>query len=98
MKQRLPVRFTGFSLKWYQELFQDRDMLQALKQPDSCGIQLCGISSDRNIGGCRNFQDSLENKRNAGIYFHPPLMIPEIILGMVLMAFFYTCCTCHLEC
>ena len=28
---RLPVRFTGFSLKWYQELFQDRDLIQALK-------------------------------------------------------------------
>ena len=28
---RLPVHFTGFSLKWYQELFQDRDLIQALK-------------------------------------------------------------------
>ena len=27
---RLPVRFTGFSMKWYQELFHDRAMLELL--------------------------------------------------------------------
>ena len=30
-ESKLPVKFTGFSLKWYQELFQDRDLIQALK-------------------------------------------------------------------
>ena len=26
-ESKLPVSFTGFSLKWYQQLFADRDML-----------------------------------------------------------------------
>ena len=29
-ESRLPVRFTGFSLKWYQELLNDRAMIEAL--------------------------------------------------------------------
>ena len=29
-ESKLPVKFTGFSLKWYQELFHDRAMLEAL--------------------------------------------------------------------
>ena len=30
-ESKLPVRFSGFSLTWYQELFQDEDMLEACK-------------------------------------------------------------------
>lgn len=29
-ESKLPVRFTGFSLKWYQELIHDDAMLEAL--------------------------------------------------------------------
>ena len=29
-ESKLPVRFTGFSLKWYQELFSDSAMIEAL--------------------------------------------------------------------
>ena len=59
------------------------------KQFDPGGVQLWGICSDRNTGGCRTFQDPLENKRVMEYISILPLMIPEIILGMVLMAFFY---------
>ena len=40
------------------------------KQSDPGGVQLWGICSDRNTGGCRTFQDPLENKRGDGVYFH----------------------------
>ena len=40
------------------------------KQFDPGGVQLWGICSDRNTGGCRTFQDPLENKRGDGVYFH----------------------------
>ena len=29
-ESKFPVRFTGFSLKWYQELFSDSAMIEAL--------------------------------------------------------------------
>ena len=37
---RLPVRFTGFSLKWYQELFHDRDPVSYthLTLPTICSV------------------------------------------------------------
>ena len=42
---RLPVRFTGFSLKWYQELFQDRDLIQALKNSLILGGVSCLVAA-----------------------------------------------------
>ena len=69
-ESKLPVKFTGFSLKWYQELFYDRAMLEAL---GAVGLSRIHWKSK----GALEYISIL------------PLMIPEIILGMVLMAFFY---------
>ena len=87
---RLPVRFTGFSLKWYQELFQDRDLLQALKNSLILAVSSCGVSAV--IGTLGAVGLSRIHWKTKGVMEYIsilPLMIPEIILGMVLMAFFY---------
>ena len=73
-ESKLPVKFTGFSLKWYQELFHDRAMLEAL-------VNTLGA-----VGLSRIHWKSKGALEYISIL---PLMIPEIILGMVLMAFFY---------
>ena len=88
---KLPVRFTGFSLKWYQELMGDSAMLQALVNSLILGAgQLFCICSDRYIWGCGAVQRlHLKSKGILEYISILPLMIPEIILGMVLMAFFY---------
>ena len=57
-ESKLPVKFTGFSLKWYQELFYDRAMLEALVNSLILGVLSWVI------------KDSLEVKRGAGIPFH----------------------------
>ena len=44
-ESKLPVKFTGFSLKWYQELFQDRDLIQALKNSLILAVSSCGVSA-----------------------------------------------------
>ena len=88
---RLPVRFTGFSMKWYQELFQDRDMLQALKNSLILAVSSCAVSAV--IGTLGAVGLSRIHWKTKGMLEYIsilPLMIPEIILGMVLMAFFYT--------
>ena len=59
------------------------------KQPDPGRGKLCSFCCHRNAGGGRSVTDSLENKRRIEYISILPLMIPEIILGMVLMAFFY---------
>ena len=87
---RLPVRFTGFSMKWYQELFQDRDMLQALKNSLILAVSSCAVSAV--IGTLGAVGLSRIHWKTKGMLEYIsilPLMIPEIILGMVLMAFFY---------
>ena len=87
---RLPVRFTGFSLKWYQELFQDRDLIQALKNSLILAVSSCGVSAV--IGTLGTVGLSRIHWKTKGVMEYIsilPLMIPEIILGMVLMAFFY---------
>lgn len=87
---RLPVHFTGFSLKWYQELFQDRDLIQALKNSLILAVSSCGVSAV--IGTLGAVGLSRIHWKTKGVMEYIsilPLMIPEIILGMVLMAFFY---------
>ena len=87
---RLSVRFTGFSMKWYQELFQDRDMLQALKNSLILAVSSCAVSAV--IGTLGAVGISRIHWKTKGMLEYIsilPLMIPEIILGMVLMAFFY---------
>ena len=70
-ESKLPVKFTGFSLKWYQELFHDRAMLEALVNSLILGgIKLSGKRSDRYSGCSWVIKDSLEVKRGTGIHFH----------------------------
>lgn len=87
---KLPVRFTGFSLKWYQELMGDSAMLQALVNSLILGVASCFVSAVIGTFGAVGL--SRLHLRSKGILEYIsilPLMIPEIILGMVLMAFFY---------
>jgi spermidine/putrescine transport system permease protein len=79
----------GFSLTWYRELFRDRDMGEALRN----SLVLAGLScfSAVLIGttGAIGMQ-KWKNRVNEVISYLSlmPLMIPEIILGMVYLAAF----------
>ena len=89
-ESKLPVRFTGFSLKWYQELFSDSAMIEALGNSLFLGVVSCFVSAV--IGTLGAVGLSRIHWKTKGILEYIsilPLMIPEIILGMVLMAFFY---------
>lgn len=89
-ESKLPVSFTGFSLKWYQQLFADRDMLEALKNSLVLGVLSCGLSAVIGTLGAVGLSGIHWKTKGALEYISIlPLMIPEIILGMVLMAFFY---------
>ena len=89
-ESKFPVRFTGFSLKWYQELFSDSAMIEALGNSLFLGVVSCFVSAV--IGTLGAIGLSRIHWKTKGILEYIsilPLMIPEIILGMVLMAFFY---------
>lgn len=81
--------WSGFSLKWYEELFRDRDIKEALM--NSLILAFCSCLMAVLIGttGALGMRDH-ENKANDVIAYLSllPLMTPEIILGMVYMAAF----------
>ncbi|MDO5135295.1 MAG: ABC transporter permease [Eubacteriales bacterium] len=89
-ESKLPVKFTGFSLRWYQELLGDGAMLEALVNSLILGLSSCLISAV--IGTLGAIGLSRIHWKTKGLLEQIsilPLMIPEIILGMVLMAFFH---------
>ena len=79
----------GFSLKWYQELFRDRDMFKALGNTLILGVASSFAAGA--IGTLGAYGMSKVNFRSKGAVEYLstlPIMVPEIILGMVFMAFF----------
>lgn len=79
----------GFSLKWYGELFRDRSILQALI--NSLVLATLSSLSAAVIGtlGAVGMQRSRVPAKGIVEYLSTtPIMIPEIILGMVFLAFF----------
>ena len=88
-ESRLSASFTGFSLKWYEILAQDRDLKEALMNSIVLGVLSCGISAV--IGTLGAVGMSRVNYRSKGMMEYLstiPIMIPEIILGMVFLVFF----------
>lgn len=88
-ESRLSASFTGFSLKWYEILAQDRDLKEALMNSVVLGVLSCGISAV--IGTLGAVGMARVNYRSKGMMEYLstiPIMIPEIILGMVFLVFF----------
>lgn len=88
-ESKLSSVWGGFSLKWYRTLFADKAMFQALGNSLILGLSasfaagvvgtLGAVGFDRVRPRCRRVIEYLTSL---------PLMTPEIILGMVFMAFF----------
>lgn len=79
----------GFSLKWYEELFRDRDLLEALVNSLVLGVFSCVTAAViGTLGAVGMAKSHLKTKGIVEYVARLPIMIPEIILGMVFMAFF----------
>lgn len=79
----------GFSLKWYEELFADEALFAALGNTLILGVlsSLCaGVIGT--LGAYGMSRSRLRSKNVVEYVSTLPIMIPEIILGMVFMAFF----------
>lgn len=82
-ESKLPVRLTGFSLQWYQKLFADRDMQEALVNSLILGAASCAVSAVIGTMGAVGLSRIHWKTKGALEYISIlPLMIPEIILGM----------------
>lgn len=89
-ESKLPVKFSGFSLQWYEKLFQNSAMLEALGNSLILGVASCLLSAVIGTLGAVGLARIHWKSKGVLEYISIlPLMIPEIILGMVLMAFFH---------
>lgn len=90
----------GFSLKWYAELFQDRDLGEALINSLILAVLSCFFSVIIGTTGALGMNAS-RMQETVGMYKKKsrlsdtvayismlPIMIPEIILGMVFLSVF----------
>jgi spermidine/putrescine transport system permease protein len=88
-ESRLTSIWGGFSLKWYGELFRDRSMFLALRNSLVLALLSSGasalIGSLAAAGAARAMPPGGKVMEYLSIL---PIMIPEIILGMVFLAFF----------
>lgn len=88
-ESKLSSIWGGFSLTWYEALFRDGDMGEALKNSIVLAVLSCLSAIVIGTTGAIGMQ-KWKNKVNdlvANISLMP-LMIPEIILGMVFLAAF----------
>lgn len=88
-ESKLSTVWSGFSLKWYQELFRDREIREALMN----SLILAGLSCFFAVVIGTTAALGMQRKKSpwndviASVSMLP-IMIPEIILGMVFLSVF----------
>lgn len=88
-KSKLSSMWEGFSLDWYRMLLRDGDIKKALLNSIILAFSACvlaliiGVSAALAMRGEKLFFDDFISN-----FASLPIMIPEIILGMVFMAIF----------
>lgn len=88
-ESKLSSVWGGFSLKWYRTLFSDKAMFQALGNSLILGLSASFAAGVVGTLGAVGFDRVRPRSRRVIEYLTSlPLMTPEIILGMVFMAFF----------
>lgn len=88
-ESRLSASFSGFSLTWYKALAADRGLREALVNSIVLGAVSCAVSAViGTLGAIGMSRADYKSKGMVEYLSTLPIMIPEIILGMVFLAFF----------
>ena len=86
---KLSSVWEGFSLKWYVELFQDRDIKEALINSLVLAVLSCLLAVFIGTAGALGMRKHKRKANDVISYLSMlPIMIPEIILGMVFLSVF----------
>ncbi len=85
----VPVAWKGFTLEWYRTLFRDRALMEALGNSLVLGLLSCGLAAVIGTLGAIGMARAHFKSQGMMEYLSTiPIMVPEIILAMVFMAFF----------
>lgn len=82
--------WTGFSLKWYVKLFQERELWEAVK--NSLQVALVSTFVSTILGTSAAFALYRYKTRLQKVHFgliYAPLIIPDILMGISLLLFFF---------
>ncbi len=86
---KLTSVWEGFSLVWYRELFADQSMFEALWNSIVLATLSClSAALIGTLGAVALFRAKLKGAGAVEYISTLPIMIPEIILGMVFLSFF----------
>ena len=88
-ENKLSSVWSGFSLKWYEDLFRDRDIASALVNSLILGV-LSSLAAAviGTLGAIGTVRSDFRGKGVMEYIATLPMMTPEIILGMLFLAFF----------
>lgn len=88
-ESRLTTIWGGFSLSWYQALFRDRAIAEALINSIILGaLSSCAAAVIGTLGAIGMTRTSFKANKAIEYVATLPIMTPEIILGMIFLAFF----------
>lgn len=84
-----PVAWTGFSWRWYEALFRDAALAEALRNSLILGAASSLAAAVIGTLGAIGMARAQSRSRGVMEFLSTlPIMLPEIILGMVFMAYF----------
>lgn len=87
--QKLNVRWEGFTLGWYAELFRDRDVLQATRNTlivASLSTLISTVFGTLAALALQRYRFRGQALAESTLYI--PVIIPEVVMGISLLAFF----------
>lgn len=86
---KLPVAWKGFTLQWYEKLLKDGALREAFFNSIILGLVSCAAAAViGTLGAIGMARVDYKSKGMMEYLSTVPIMVPEIILGMVFMAFF----------
>jgi len=87
--QKLNVQWEGFTLRWYQELFQDQEVMIAVKNTlvvATISTLIATVIGTFAALALQRYRFPGYNAAESILYI--PVIIPEIVMGIALLAFF----------
>jgi len=88
-QSKLNVVWTGFTFKWYQSLLHNAGILEAVKNSFIIAIISTIISVIiGTLAAVGMYRYKFKGKRIVDTILYVPLVIPEIVMGISLLAFF----------
>jgi len=86
---KMNILFDGFTLKWYKELFYNRDLMDALKNSFIVAFTSTIISTIiGTISAIGLHQYDFKFKKFINTVLYIPIVIPEIVLGISLLSIY----------